>query len=149
MNPFYATTLFQAEEPASGWPHAFAILTAHNRDGQTEDAGQNEKHDTGLIQQLEELQCWRWRIVGGSPDFRHAEPGWAIEVPLANALALGNLFKQEAIFWVDGDALSLVACDQTETQALGSWRDRLERGNRVSQGAKPIAVPPDESKRIP
>ena len=105
MNPLYATALFQTTTPPSDWPRAFAILTACNPRGQTEEMGRNAEHDGRLLVQLQTLRCWHWRVIGGSPDFQHAEPGFAVALPLDDALAIGRTFEQEAIFWIEKDEL--------------------------------------------
>ena len=135
MNPLYATSLFQATSPPSGWPRAFAILTACNPSGQTEDAAQNAEHDARLLAQIEAWRCWHWRVIGGSPDFHHAEPGFAVELALSDALTAGRELEQEAIFWIENDELSVIACQGEARLKLGCWLDRLARGNAVPRKA--------------
>ena len=131
MNPLYSTALFQAAPPPGGWPRAFAILTAWNPRGRSAAVAQNRQSDARLAARLRELGCWHWRVTGGSPDFRHAEPGFAAALPLLAALALGCEFEQEAIFWIENDELSVIACQGDRREELGSWRTRLARGNAV------------------
>lgn len=113
----------------------FAILTACNPRGQTEEFGRNAEHDGRLLVQLQTLGCWHWRVIGGSPDFQHAEPGFAVALPLDDALAIGRNFEQEAIFWIEKDELNVISCRGEAEQKLGSWRERLMRGNAVSRKA--------------
>lgn len=47
-------------------------------------------------------------VTGCSPDLVHREPGWAANITLSEALRLGRLYRQDAIFWVSGGALYLV-----------------------------------------
>ena len=145
VNPLYATALFQTAPPPCGWPRAFAIITACNPRGQTEDTAQNVEHDARLAERLQTLRCWRWRVIGGSPDFHHAEPGFAVELPLPDALAVGCEFEQEAIFWIEDDELSVIAAEGEARQKLGSWRERLARGNAVRRKAPCFGAAPDKN----
>lgn len=145
VNPLYATALFQSALPPCGWPRAFAIVTACNPCGKTEDPAQNVEHDACLAARLQTLRCWHWRVIGGSPDFRHAEPGFAVELPLLDALAVGRGFEQEAIFWIEDDELSVIAADGEARQKLGSWRERLARGNAVRRTAPCFGPAPDKN----
>ena len=41
----------------------------------------------------------------------HAEPSWAIDMPTDQARALGRRFKQDAIFVVQENVLSVTGCE--------------------------------------
>jgi len=43
------------------------------------------------------------RITGFSPSTGHAEPGWAVALPLVECRAIGNRYYQDAIYSVEGD----------------------------------------------
>jgi len=131
MNPLYATALFQAAPPHGGWPTTFAIITACDPRGQPTDDQLNIGLDAELEGRLQTLECWHWRVTGGSPDFSHAEPGFAIELPLIDAVELGRNFDQIAVFWIEGDELSVIYCDDGARQKIGSWRERHARGNAL------------------
>ena len=125
MNPHYSTTVFRAETPVHGWPSAFAIITACDPNGVTTDEVSNRAHDGRLASLLRERSLRHWRATGGSPDFSHAEPGYAVETSFQDALQIGRLFEQEAIFWIENDELILVDCRTEATHRLGSWRNRI------------------------
>lgn len=125
MNPHYSNTVFRAETPDEGWPRAFAIITACDPNGVTADAESNAVRDGRLASLLKERSLRHWRATGGSPDFTHAEPGYAVEVSIQGALQIGRLFEQEAVFWIEDDELILVDCRTEATQRLGSWRNRI------------------------
>ncbi len=129
LNPFFATTVFQGVSPADGWPAAFAIITACDPDGKKTDPAVNRSADLQLESELRLRGCRYWRVTGGSPDFAHAEPGYAAELPLSEALVLGRKYRQEAIFWIERDKLIIVACGSELRQELGSWSGRLALGN--------------------
>lgn len=128
MNPLYATALFKAAPPPIGWPPVFSILTACNPLGQTMSAAENQEHDARLRLWIQKRRYWHWRVIGGSADFRHAEQGFAIVLPLLKVLAAGREFHQEAIFHVENDDLSILACRGDARQKLGSWRARIVHG---------------------
>ena len=93
------------------------------------------EYDARLATQLQALGCWHWRVVGGSPNFCHSEPGFVVELPLLDALAIGRAFEQEAVFWIESDELSVMACQDDAAERLGSWTARLARGNAVPKKA--------------
>ncbi len=66
-----------------------------------------------------------WVVEGGSQDGSYRERGLGVIVDLETALAIGRLFEQEAIFWVERDQLSVVSCDSPERKEMGSWTERL------------------------
>ena len=64
-------------------------------------------------------------MTGRSVDGKHQEPGWGAEINVQAALEIGRMFKQEAIYYIDEDDLSLHSCDQSEVKHLGSWTARV------------------------
>ena len=131
LNPLYATAVFQGVAPADGWPAAFVIITACDPDGKKTDPTVNQSADFQLESELRIKGCRYWRVTGGSPDFAHAESGYAAELPLSEALELGRKYRQEAIFWIERDELIIVGCGSELRQELGSWSERLALGNRL------------------
>lgn len=126
MNPAYQTARFQCSiGPEEIRCPCFAIVTACNPGDRGCSETVNQLADTGLIADLDHHGWWRFRVVGGSPDFQHQEPGWAVATgSVAEAIALGRRWGQAAVFWVDHDALCLVDCHDGKTEALGSWMAR-------------------------
>jgi hypothetical protein len=65
-------------------------------------------------------------ITGYSPDFIHHETGWAANITLNQALHLGRIYRQEAIFWISAGQLYLVSCTiGAIPEPLGPWSSRL------------------------
>ena len=70
---------------------------------------------------------WLVRIVGYSPSSGHAEPSWAVEMPIREAREVGSRFKQDAIFAVRGDRLRVIRCGASCLSAVvGSFLERLD-----------------------
>jgi hypothetical protein len=127
MNAAYQNTRFRIRDAKQILEDRFAIVTAYNPHGRIAALKFNEEADARLSSRLRDMKCRCWRITGRSADFSHAEPGFAAELPLSTALVLGREFKQEAIFWVEKDSLSVITCGDDDRIALGSFRKRISR----------------------
>ena len=111
MHSAYFDTRFRADLTISGWPSAFAIITAFARTGQKWTATQNQMADGALRKELVTRNVWLQRLTGYSPTTGHAELGWAVEITLDAACDLGLRFQQDAIYFVEGDRLFVSHCD--------------------------------------
>ena len=66
-------------------------------------------------------------VTGCSPDFVHRETGWAANISLDEALHLGRIYRQEAIFWISAGQLHLASCAPGAIpEPLGPWSSRLK-----------------------
>lgn len=127
MNPAYSDIRFRGGPAPIEWPNQFAIISAHATTGERWSRERNEAADAALRARIESLGFWHERIVGYSPETGHQEPSWAADVSLRSALELGSEFLQDAIFWVEGGALSVHNCAANGTVAhLGSFHERLD-----------------------
>ena len=126
MNSAFRTARFQCSiRPEEIIHPCIAIVTACNPGDQVCSETVNQQADRRLVADLDYHGWWRFRVVGGSPDFQHQEPGWAVATDsVVEAIALGRRWGQVAFFWVDQDSLSLVSCHDGNAEALGSWRAR-------------------------
>ena len=126
-HPGYLETRFRVCQPLSYWPSEFAIISAHATTGERWSERENEACDMELEEELWVLPVWQRRITGFSPETGHEEPSWAVELPLERAIDLGRRFRQDAIFHVVGDDLSVVSCGEgTARTEMGGFRQRLE-----------------------
>jgi hypothetical protein len=67
------------------------------------------------------------RITGFSPHSGHAEPGWAAEIPFDEACNIGLRFRQDALYHILDDDLSVSYCDgRRQRIPVGSFRERVE-----------------------
>jgi len=150
MNPVYFETRFRIDHLPPEWPAKFAIITAHAPTGQTWTDAENETADISLFHVLERSGGWTWRITGYSPASGHAEAGWAVDWNEKThreedadwdwefACDLGQAFKQDAIYWVQGDQLHVTHCDaRRQMIPVGNFRERLDVNPTPPSGPAP------------
>ena len=126
IHPAYFRTYFRADAPISDWPSVFAIITAYATTGETWTAEENEMADRALEGELRKTGRWMRRLTGYSPTTGHAEAGWAVEIPWDEACDVGLRFKQDAIYTVNGDELSVTLCDHRRGLVkVGAFRERV------------------------
>ncbi|EDQ02677.1 hypothetical protein KT99_05912 [Shewanella benthica KT99] len=114
---------------------SFAIITAHNPQGQILSSCQNRLLDRQLLLAIEKFNRPYRAVVGTSRDRTHMEKSWAVAIDKLSAAYLGLKFKQNAIYFVDNNQLALVPClfSQAEHQQeliIGDFSDRV---NLVSE----------------
>lgn len=126
FHPAYFQVRFRTEAPQEDWPDQFVILTAYATTGETWSEERNVEADRKLHAHLVTLGHTPIRITGYDPESGHAEPGWAVELPLEEALAVGREFLQDAIFVVQGDTLAVAQCNTPHAaQTIGHFRERV------------------------
>lgn len=126
FHPAYFAVRFRVEQAVPLWPSRFAIITAYATTGETWSASRNEEADRRLHAELLERGCSPVRVTGYDPHTGHGEPGWAVELELVPAIALGRKYHQDAIFFVDGDTLRVCSCRENVVEAvLGGYRERV------------------------
>ena len=123
--PAYFQTAFTVLEEPSLWPVRFAIITAWATTGEEWSDKRNQDADNRLEQALKQRGLAHTRIIGSSPDGNHAEPGWIVEMDLADAMHLGCEYLQDAIYWVEGDLLSVVSCRESRSAPVGRFSERV------------------------
>jgi hypothetical protein len=125
-NPLYATTRFRVTSLPARWPAEFVIITAYAPTGQKWSDADNTAADQKLAAELASLDLWCLRITGYSPGTGHAEPGWAVELPVEEGRKIGRRFHQDAIFAIRADALGYVSCTgEGKVVWLGAFRERV------------------------
>ena len=123
MNPAYSQARFRADLPKGGLPNNFGIITACNPFGQPATAEANAAA-TKSLREMIDGQGWPYfPVTGGSADFTHAEPGFGVQATELDWLALGRVFKQDAIFWVNRGNVFLMPCSGRPPTGLGRWMD--------------------------
>lgn len=108
-------------------PSEFRIITAWNPDGETVSAEENQEADEHLRSEIARLGYEAFPVIGGNPDFSHAEPGYGIVCNRAEAVLLARRFRQLAFFEVLGGRVYLVSvCEgHAPGDPVGRWRDLL------------------------
>ena len=126
MNPEYLNTYFKIpHQQAEELPSEFIIVTAFNPDGQNHSMELNQKFDSNLAALIQKKSLSSWRVIGGSRNFVHSEPGHAIKTNLEAGIEVGILFQQEAIFWINSGNLYLVDCSSRQQISMGKWKPRI------------------------
>jgi len=108
------------------WPAKFAIVSAYATTGERWPEARNIDADRELETELRSRSVWMQRVVGFSPTSGHAEPSWAAELSFESACDLGLRVHQDAIYFIDGDELSVSFCDaRRKPIRVGLFRERL------------------------
>lgn len=120
----YTTTVF-LQQQIKVLPNTFAIVTAYNPRGKIISNESNLHNNSLLTKQIASLK--HWGIIGCSPDLSYQEPSFAIEIAKHDALKLAAGYKQNAIFWVEGNKLYLeaVLMNFEKSILVGEFTDRL------------------------
>lgn len=105
----------------------FAIITAYATTGEEWTDKRNEEADRKLQERLQDNNWLIGRMIGYSPSTGHAEPGWAVAIGFEDACDIGAEFKQDAIYYVKGDTLSVSFCDKVKRGMVevGEFRSRF------------------------
>jgi len=129
MSPEYLNAYFKInEQQANELPSEFIIVTAFNPEGRDYSPKSNQKFDSDLGALIRKKALNAWRVIGGSRDFIHAEPGYAVQTNLKSGIEIGVKFHQEAIFWVTQNKLFLVDCDAHQAVPMGDWNSPRQGG---------------------
>lgn len=127
IHPAYFETRFRVDTLPSEWPPRFAILSAWATTGQIWTTEANDAADRRLSARLASAGLWHWRLTGYSPTTAHAEPSWACGLDWDEACDWGQAFRQDAIYYVSGDDLSVSHCDdRRRLLPVGRFRQRLD-----------------------
>jgi hypothetical protein len=86
----------------------FGVVTAYNPLGQQATDESNVTRHLRLLDAVAELGFKGIAVDGASPDLEHREPSLALQVPRGVVIRLAAEFRQDAIFWFDGDRFWLV-----------------------------------------
>ncbi len=125
----------------------FWVITAHNPDGKTTDAGDNVAADKRLHAEIAELGIIPFRIIERSPDDTHAEPGWGFPCGEATAMKIGRRYRQDAVFHFTDGRIALVNCKTSERHPLDAPETRKLDPRELRHFTLFVGSPPD-SKRL-
>lgn len=121
----YDATVFVVDPPPGPAPARFAVITAWNPTHRVVPVQRNHRADRRLDRELARRRLPHWRATGCSPDRDHCEPGWAVAVDFAGALALARQFDQLALWWIENGQLELIDCRDGSRRPLGRFHDRI------------------------
>ena len=115
----FKQAVFRGEPLPADWPADFAVVTAYDPEGGSALPADNVAADAMLKAELQTAGFRLHRIVGGSADGIHLEPGWGVPIGLPGAVEFGRRYRQVAIFYVRAGALTLVDCEDGSSEDLG------------------------------
>jgi hypothetical protein len=114
----FKQAVFRFDPLPTDWPKEFAIITAYDPDGLETSPALNIAADAALEAELRSAGYRLHRIIGGSADGIHLEPGWGVPIGLPGAVEFGRRYRQVAVFCVQGGAVSLVNCADGSAEVL-------------------------------
>jgi hypothetical protein len=123
LNEAFSQAVF--EFIPDGKPTDFWVITAWNPNGDNLEASANQELDRSLHQRLVSLGRRPFRVIGMNRDRTHVEPGWGFPTTEAEAIALGKVFQQLAVFHFTPDGIDLVDCQSASRQPLTSPWERI------------------------
>jgi hypothetical protein len=115
----FKQAVFRGAPLPADWPADFAVITAYDPDGLTTTAELNRAADVALESELRSAGYRLHRIIGGSADGVHLEPGWGVPIGLPGAVEYGRRYRQLAVFYVRGGVVCLVDCADGSVEDLG------------------------------
>lgn len=152
MSAEYFDVHFEHLADWSDCPKQFCTVTGYATTGETWSDEKNQAADLALEAELRSRKIWMRRLTGFSPITGHREPGWAVALDLTQACDLGMKYKQDAIYHVNGDALSVSFCDARRALVpVGAFQPRLHlvgSGYVVRPGYCQPTVPASEVKAV-
>jgi hypothetical protein len=140
MNREYKSTVFHFIP--DGKPSEFWIITAWNPEGRDAPIQDNSAGDHRLCSILAERGLYHFRVIGTSVDEDHVEPGWGIVTDEGTAIELGQLFAQEAVFHIRGEAVDIVHCLTRERSRLPGLQTLLRDPRDVRFFTLSVGSPP-------
>lgn len=121
----YFDTCFELEGAIDDLPSSYTVITAFATTGENWSDQKNAEADESLRAALSNVGLQIWRITGYSPTTDHAEPGWAIDLPLNDAIEIGRRYLQHAIYRVEKGTLFVVLCEDKRQVRIGEMAERL------------------------
>ena len=113
------------------FPEEFVIMTAYPTTGETWEPSIIEEADQKLEEELKFRKAWIIRIEGYSPETGHTEPGWGTTMLIEEACEIGLRYRQDAIFHVKNDLLSVTYCDERRKLVeIGAFLERVDPRNK-------------------
>ena len=118
----YTQTEFVADFTSVTIPGHFFIVTAHNPFGRKATDAENSKMSGILLERIKNSGWKHFSVIGKCAD--HAEAGYGLACTRAEAISLGKIFRQDAIYEVQNNQVLLVDCKGNEDdQCIGLWSE--------------------------
>lgn len=124
---WYYTVRFRLAAPVAAWPAEFVVVTGWATTGERWTEGENAAANARLEAELVRSGKWFVPITGYSPQSGHAEPGFAVAMSAEEGEELGRRYRQDAIYVVRGDRLTVRYCgDEREEAVAGEWGELVD-----------------------
>jgi len=120
-----------AELQGLGLGGRFAVVTPCDPRGIRAGDDSNARRVAALRASLRRRGCRFVSVDGVSPDRTHGESGFAVDVPLEEAVKLARSLEQSALFWFDGEAfwvIPVLAAGEALRLPRGAERGTSRRG---------------------
>lgn len=132
MNQIYYDIFFLIPEFTEDLPADFLIITAYATTGETWSDYENLQADTRIKSHLDSRFSYVKRITGYSPDTGLSESGWMVNCGWEQGCDIGLTFKQDAIYYVSSDKLSVSYCDDRRTKIeVGAFLERVNVNEKI------------------
>jgi hypothetical protein len=126
--PAYFQVRFDAPELPWQRLDFFCIVTGHPTTGERWSEQTTQRAQLQLEAWLVRANLRFWPCAGYSPVTGHREEGFAVVLPFIQAIQLGRLFRQDAVYWVEADRLSVHRCSpgKPDFQVVGYFSNHLD-----------------------
>ena len=125
-NEKYKNTIFIIQNKFNKFRNNFVIITAYNPMDNLLIDKENKTRNKLLYQSLKTLRKEIIFITGSSPEKKHQEPSFLIDISLNHGLKFARAFQQRAIFWNRNNNLQIVYCENLFKSNIGKFTDRIE-----------------------
>ena len=125
-NEKYKNTIFIIQNKFNKFRNNFVIITAYNPMDNLLIDKENKTRNKLLYQSLKTLRKEIIFIIGSSPEKKHQEPSFLIDISLNHGLKFARAFQQRAIFWSRNNNLQIVYCENLFKSNIGKFTDRIE-----------------------
>lgn len=106
----------------------FAIITAAATTGEQWSVRRTARADQRLRTYLHNQNALICELTGYSPHTGHAEKGYACTLSTEDACRVGRVFRQDAIYVIENDNISVVDCNNSSRTArlTAGFRRRMD-----------------------
>ncbi len=128
--PEFFEAYFTVELPPEGLPSRFGVVTAHNPRSLPASAEANARADAALRRHLIDAGLHPFRVIGGSRDGSHREPGFGVAAESPEAIRpISRRFEQDAFFWIEEGVIYVINTESETRHRVDAWAARLQHGS--------------------
>ena len=109
---------WRADEPESGWPESFGVVTAWNPNGKIISDKENAARMEALRKNLDRQKLRQFPVTGYALDSDHHEDGFGVVCGRGQTIELGKEWEQLAVFLIEDGWVWLIFCDPDGEEIL-------------------------------